>query len=71
MNLAETRFIGYNSWIGSWNIIKLEWQRKTKERTIFIMPWGTFSYKMMLFGLRNVGTTYQKAMVTLYHNMMH
>jgi hypothetical protein len=55
MNLAETRFIGYNSWIGSWNIIKLEWQRKTKERTIFIMPWGTFSYKMMLFGLRNVG----------------
>jgi hypothetical protein len=56
------RFLGYN---------QIRMAEEDKERTIFIMPWGTFSYKMMLFGLRNVGTTYQKAMVTLYHNMMH
>jgi uncharacterized membrane protein len=35
------------------------------------MLWGTFYYKVMLFGLRNVGATYQKTMVTLFHNMMH
>jgi len=25
----------------------------------------------MSFGLKNVGTTYQRAMVALFHNMMH
>ena len=25
----------------------------------------------MPFGLKNVGTTYQRAMVTLFHDMMH
>ena len=33
--------------------------------------WGTFCYKVMPFGLKNVGTTYQRAMVTLFHDMMH
>jgi hypothetical protein len=44
---------------------------KDKKKTTFIMLWGTFYYKVMLFGLRNVGATYQKTMVTLFHNMMH
>jgi hypothetical protein len=25
----------------------------------------------MIFGLKNVGATYQRAMVTLFHDMMH
>jgi len=32
---------------------------------------GTFCYKVMPFGLKNVGATYQRAMVTLFHDMMH
>ena len=32
---------------------------------------GNFYYKIMSFGLKNVGTTYQRAMVTLFHDMMH
>ena len=42
-----------------------------REKTTFITPWGTFCYKVMLFGLKNVGKTYQRAMVTLFHDMMH
>ena len=34
-------------------------------------PWGTFSYKVMPFGLKNAGVTYQRAMVTLFHDMIH
>ncbi|KAA3462294.1 RNA-directed DNA polymerase (Reverse transcriptase), Ribonuclease H-like protein [Gossypium australe] len=41
------------------------------EKTTFETMWGTFCYKVMPFGLKNVGATYQRAMVTLFHDMMH
>jgi hypothetical protein len=41
------------------------------EKTTFITPWGTFCYKVMPFGLKNTGATYQRAMVTLFHDMIH
>ncbi|KAA3464082.1 reverse transcriptase [Gossypium australe] len=41
------------------------------EKTIFITLRGTFCYKVMPFGLKNVGETYQRAMVTLFHDIMH
>ena len=42
-----------------------------REKTTFVTMWGTFYYKDMPFGLKNNGATYQKAMVTLFHDMMH
>jgi len=42
-----------------------------KEKTIFVTPWGTFYYKVMPYGLKNVRVTYQKAIVTLFHDMMN
>ena len=33
--------------------------------------WETFCYKIRPFSLKNVGATYQRAMVTLFHDMMH
>jgi len=41
------------------------------EKTTFITLWGTFCSKVMSFGLKNVGATYQRAMVALFHDMMH
>jgi len=41
------------------------------ENTTFITPWGTFCYKVMSFGLKNVEATYQRAMVTFFHDMIH
>jgi len=41
------------------------------EKTTFITLWGTFCYKVMSFGLKNVKATYQRAMVALFHDMMH
>ena len=42
-----------------------------KSKTAFITHWGTFVYGVMPFGLKNAGATYQRAMVTLFHDMIH
>ena len=42
-----------------------------REKTAFIIMWRIFCYKVMPFGLKNAGVTYQRAMVTLFHDMMH
>ena len=41
------------------------------EKTTFITPWGTFYYRVTPFGLKNVGATYQRAITTLFHDLMH
>ena len=41
------------------------------EKTMFITPWGTFCYRVMPFELKNAGATYQRAMTTLFHDLMH
>ena len=33
-----------------------------QEKTTFTMPWGTFMYSKMPFGIMNVGATFQRAM---------
>ena len=42
-----------------------------REKTSFIIGWGTYYYRVMSFGLKNVGATYQRAVTTQFHNMMH
>ena len=41
------------------------------EKTMFVTLWETFCYKVIYFGLKNAGATYQRAMVALFHDMMH
>ncbi|PKI56510.1 hypothetical protein CRG98_023148 [Punica granatum] len=55
-------FCGYN---------QIRMAEEDKIKTMFITMWGTFCYRVMPFGLKNAGTTYQRAMVTLFHDMMH
>ncbi|KAL6340431.1 hypothetical protein AAG906_006094 [Vitis piasezkii] len=44
---------------------------KDMEKTSFITEWGTYCYRVMPFRLKNVGATYQRAVTTLFHDMMY
>jgi hypothetical protein len=50
-------FFGYN---------QIKMGEQDKGKTIFITSWGTFCYKVMSFGLKNAGATYQRAMEILF-----
>ena len=42
-----------------------------QHKTAFICPWGTFAYKKLPFGLKNVGATFQRAMSYAFHDIRH
>ena len=41
------------------------------KKTAFRTPKGNFYNKVMPFGLKNAGATYQRAMTTIFQDMMH
>ena len=41
------------------------------EKTSFITPWGTYCYRVMPFGLKNAGVTYQRVATILLHDLIH
>ena len=55
-------FSGYN---------QIKMAPEDMEKTTFVTQWGTFCYKVMPFGLKNLAATYQRAMVALFHDMIH
>jgi hypothetical protein len=55
-------FSGYN---------QIQIKPEDQHKTTFICPWGTFSYRKMPFGLKNVGATFQWAMSFSFHDLKH
>lgn len=41
------------------------------EKTAFRTPLDNFHYTVMPFGLQNSGARYQRAMTTIFHDMLH
>jgi hypothetical protein len=42
-----------------------------QHKTAFICPWGTFAYRKLPFGLKNVGATFHHAMSYAFHDIKH
>ncbi|KAA3481531.1 RNA-directed DNA polymerase-like protein [Gossypium australe] len=55
-------FSGYN---------QIKMHTKDMGKTTFVTMWRISCYEVMPFGLKNAGAMYQRAMVTLFHDMMH
>ena len=60
--LVMDGFLAYN---------QIKMGREDMEKTSFITPWGTYCYKVMPFGLKNARATYQHAVTTLLHDLIH
>ena len=41
-----------------------------QEKTAFVTPIGNYHYKVMPFGLKNVGSTYQRMMTKMFDDMV-
>jgi hypothetical protein len=55
-------FLGHN---------QIQIKPEDQHKMIFIFPWGTFAYRKMPFGLKNVGATFQRAMSFSFHDLKH
>ena len=55
-------FSGYN---------QIRMAPKDAEKTAFRTPIGNFYYTVMPFRVKNAGATYQRAMMAIFHDMMH
>ena len=68
-NTAKYSLFSFRDGFSGYNHIRMA--PEDMEKTTFLTMWGTFCYKVMLFWLKNAETTYQRAMVTLFHDKMH
>ena len=68
-NTSQFSVFSFMDGFSGYNQIKMDLE--DMEKTTFITLWGTFCYKVMSSGLKNVGATYQRVMVTLFHDMIH
>ena len=41
-----------------------------QEKTAFVTPIGNYHYKVMLFGLKNAGSTYQRMMTRMFKSLL-
>ena len=68
-NTAQHKVLSFIDGFFGYNQIKIA--PEDMEKITFVTQWGTFCYKVMSFGLKNAGATYQRAMVDLFHDMIH
>ncbi|RDY13605.1 hypothetical protein CR513_01444, partial [Mucuna pruriens] len=68
-NIAQHAFFSFMDNFSGYNQILMSLE--DREKMTFITLWETFFYKVMPFGLKNAGATYQRAMMALFHDMMH
>lgn len=68
-NTATHSMFSFMDGFSGYNQIKMA--PEDKQKTSFTTHWGTYCYKVMPFGLKNAGATYQRAMTALFHDMIH
>eukprot|EP00253_Pinus_taeda_P025075 PITA_25075 len=62
---------------GKWRICvdyrynQIQISPKDQDKTTFTFPWGTFAYRVLPFGLCNTPTTFQRAVLSIFFELVH
>ncbi|KAL0329083.1 UNVERIFIED_CONTAM: Transposon Tf2-12 polyprotein [Sesamum radiatum] len=56
---------------GSFGYNQIRMAPANEELTVFRNPKGIYCYKVMSFGLKNAGATFQRAMQRIFSDMLH
>ena len=67
MSVWEARYFPFMDGFFRYNQIQIK--VRDQQKTTFICPWGTFAYRKMPFGLKNIGATFQRAMTLIFHDL--
>lgn len=68
---ATTGYEAMSFMDGSFGYNQIRMAPRDEELTAFRTPKGIYCYKVMPFGLKNAGSTYQRAMQTIFDYMLH
>ena len=68
-NTAGYALLSFMDEFSGYNQIKMILE--DMEKTSLIMSWEMYCYKVMSFGLKNAGATYQRAATTLLHDLIN
>jgi hypothetical protein len=68
-NLAGKKFFSFLDGFSGYNQIKIAPQ--DQDKTTFTIPWGTFSYKVLPFGLCNAPATFQRTVIGIFSDMVN
>ena len=63
-SMARNQLLSFMDAFSGYNQIKME--EADQEKTSFVMSQGLFCYKVMSFGLKNAGATYQRLMNKMF-----
>ncbi|QHN81493.1 Transposon Ty3-I Gag-Pol polyprotein [Arachis hypogaea] len=66
--VAGYRFLSFMDAYSGYNQIPM--QKFNEEKMAFITPGGTYCYRVMPFGLKNVGATYQRLMNRVFSDLI-
>jgi hypothetical protein len=68
-SLLGKNFFSFLDGSSGYNQIKIAPQDQYK--TTFTIPWGTFAYRVLPFGLCNAPTTFQRAVIGIFSDMLN
>eukprot|EP00253_Pinus_taeda_P022552 PITA_22552 len=67
--LARKKFFSFLDGLSGYNQIQIN--PEDQDKATFTCPWGTFAYEVLPFGLCNAPATFQRAVLSIFAELVH